>query len=343
MKIGYFISSQKPSGTDSVTALNEQIKLVQYARDQGWDSFFTGQHYLCEEDIQMFQNIPVLSRLKAEAGHMTLGIGVLLINLLNPVFIAETVATMDVIAEGNMAFGVGLGYRDVEFDALGVPKGQRLKRFLDCLDLVKRLWTEDEVSFESDYCVLNKVKLNMRPIQKPYPPIWFAANSDPAVKRAAHLGDTLFINPHATTQTINRQMDIYRSELDSLGKPFPKELPCIKEVFCAKDKKTALEMARPFLEVKYADYARTGQDKALPEDEVSWDNLPFEELMKDRFILGSPEECYEGLLPYLQMGVNHLIIRTSWIGMPYSTTLQSMRLFSEEVVPALKKESEQQT
>ena len=138
-------------------------------------------------------------------------------------------------------------------------------------------------------------------------------------------------------------MDIYRSELDSLGKPFPKELPCIKEVFCAKDKKTALEMARPFLEVKYADYARTGQDKALPEDEVSWDNLPFEELMKDRFILGSPEECYEGLLPYLQMGVNHLIIRTSWIGMPYSTTLQSMRLFSEEVVPALKKESEQQT
>ena len=42
---------------------------------------------------------------------------------------------------------------------------------MDCLDLVKRLWTEDEVSFESDYCVLDKVKLNMRPIQKPYPPI----------------------------------------------------------------------------------------------------------------------------------------------------------------------------
>ena len=99
-------------------------------------------------------------------------------------------------------------------------------------------------------------------------------------------------------------------------------------------------MARPFLELKYADYARTGQDKALPEDEIEWKDLPFEELMKDRFVLGSPEECYEGLLPYLKMGVNHLIIRTSWVGMPYSTTLQSMRLFSEEVVPALKKESE---
>ena len=123
---------------------------------------------------------------------MMLGIGVLLINLHNPVYVAETVATMDVIAGGNMAFGVGLGYRDVEFDAFGVRRGERVKRFVDCLELVKRLWTEESVSFESEHCTLKDVRMNMRPVQKPHPPIWFAANSDPAVKRAAHMGDTAF-------------------------------------------------------------------------------------------------------------------------------------------------------
>ena len=144
-----------------------------------------------------------------------------------------------------MAFGVGLGYRGVEFDAFGVRRGERVKRFTDCLELVKRLWTEEAVSFESEYCRLENARLNMRPVQKPHPPIWFAANSDPAVKRAAHLGDTLFINPHATTRTIERQMSIYREGLAEAGKPFPKELPCMKEVFCAKDRKNGARTRRP--------------------------------------------------------------------------------------------------
>ncbi len=334
MKFGIFLSAQQTLDANLVEAFHSQIDLVRLTRDKGWDSFFTGQHYLSEGNVQHLQNLPFLARLKAEAGDMMLGIGVLLINLHNPVYVAETVATMDVIAEGNMAFGVGLGYRDVEFDAFGVRRGERLKRFVDCLELVKRLWTEESVSFESEYCTLEDVRMNMRPVQKPHPPIWFAANNDPAVKRAAHMGDTLFINPHATTQTIARQMDVYREGLAEAGKPFPEELPCMKEVFCARDRKTALELAGPYLGQKYRDYARWGQDKALPGDETF--EQPFEDLLKDRFVIGSPEDCYDQLKPYKDMGVNHLIIRTHWIGMPASSALESARLISDELMPALK-------
>ena len=79
---------------------------------------------------------------------MTIGLGILLLNLHNPVYTAETVATLDIIARGNFIFGVGLGYRDVEFDAFGVPKGERVKRFEEYLALVQRLWTEESVSYE---------------------------------------------------------------------------------------------------------------------------------------------------------------------------------------------------
>ena len=73
----------------------------------------------------------------------------------------------------------------------------------------------------------------------------------------------------------------------------------------------------------------------MPEDE-SFD-LDFDDLLRDRFVLGSPDECLEQLVPYRDtLGVNHLILRTHWAGMPAETALSSMRLISDELIPALR-------
>ena len=136
--------------------------------------------------------MPFLARLAAEAGEMTGIAGVLLTTLHNPVEVAEAIASVDAIWRGNFVFGVGLGYRDVEFDAFGVPRGHRVRRFEQCLEVVKRLWTEDNVSFENEVCKLSNVTMTCRPVQQPHPPIWFAANNDRAVQRAARLGDSWF-------------------------------------------------------------------------------------------------------------------------------------------------------
>ena len=336
MKVGIFITNQQKLSTDMVSAFNDQVVMLHTARDRGWDSVMSGQHYLNEGDNQQLQIVPFMARMAAEAGDMQVGLGILLLNLHNPVYTAETVASLDVLCRGNFIFGVGLGYRDVEFDAFGVFKGQRVKRFEEYLELVQRLWTEDSVSYDSPECRLDNVRMNIRPVQKPCPPIWFAANNDPAVRRAARMGDSWFINPHAAIDTIRRQMEVYRAELDACGKPFPDELPIVKEVFCAKDRATAIEMAAPYLEGKYKDYATWGQDKVMPGSEDFTQS--FEELAKGRFILGSPEECYEGLRPYWEeFGVNHLLIRTHWAGMPLANALSSMRLISDELLPELRK------
>ena len=336
MKVGLFLTNQQHLGTDMVAALDEQYRMVRHARDNGWDSLFSGQHYLNEGNNQQLQLVPFLARLQAEAGDMTLGLGILLLNLHNPVYVAETVASLDVICRGNFVFGVGLGYRDAEFDAFRVPRGQRVARFEECLSLVKRLWTGEEVTYESEVTRLEGVRMNIRPVQAPHPPIWVAANSDRAVRRAARIGDTWFINPHSTATTIGRQMVLYRQELRRVGKPFPAELPCMKEVFCSTSRERALEMAGPYLSGKYRGYAQWGQDRAMPADE-SFDQS-FEELVQDRFILGSPEDCYEQLRPYWEeLGVNHLVIRTHWAGMPEETSLHSMEMISRELLPELRK------
>ncbi len=336
MKVGLFVTNQQPLDADMVSALGDQIAMVRAARDRGWNSLLSGQHYLNEGNNKQLQTVPFLARLAAEAGEMTIGLGILLLNLHNPVYTAETVASLDIIARGNFIFGVGLGYRDVEFDAFGVPKGERVKRFEEYLALVQRLWSEESVSYEGACCRLDNVRMNIRPAQKPRPPIWMAANSDAAVKRAARLSDAWLINPHATIDTIRRQIAIYRAELEAAGKGAQRELPMIKEVYCAKDRSTALAMAGPYLLAKYRDYAKWGQDKVMPDNEDFSRSL--EELIKGRFILGSPDECYDQLEPYWQeFGVNHIVIRTHWAGMPLSTALASMRLISDELLPALHK------
>jgi alkanesulfonate monooxygenase SsuD/methylene tetrahydromethanopterin reductase-like flavin-dependent oxidoreductase (luciferase family) len=335
MKLGIFVTNQNPLGSDMVSALEDQYVMTRLARDRGWDAVATGQHYL-SEGMSQLQLVPFLARLAAEAGDMTGVAGVLLLSLHNPVEVAECMASLDVIWRGNFVFGVGLGYRDVEFDAFKVPKGQRLRRFEEALQIVTRLWTEDKVSVDTDVCTLDDVTLTCRPVQHPRPPIWIAANNDNAVRRAARLGDAWFVNPHTTVAEIKRQMALYRQELARVGKPAPRVVPMIKEIYCAKDTKTAVEMAGPYLAAKYKAYASWGQDAVLPGGDTF--QQPFESLLRDRFVLGGPEECYAQLRPcWEEVGANFLFLRTQWSGMPLGHALASMRLISDEILPALRR------
>ncbi len=337
MKVGIYLTNQQPLGTDMVSALEEQLLMLRAARDRGWDAVATGQHYLSEGMCQL-QLVPFLSRLAVEAGEMTGIAGVLLPALHHPVDLAEQVASLDVLWRGRFVFGVGLGYRDTEFDAFRIPRGERRRRFEENLTLVKRLWTQDAVSYDGENCRLNQVTMTIRPVQRPHPPIWFAATTDRGVERAAAWGDTWFVGPHATLPTVIRQMALYGGALARLGRATPRDLPILREVFCARDRAAALQTAGPVLTKKYGAYARWGQDGALPAEETF--QRPFDELARDRFILGSPEECFTQLCACgEQAGVNYFLLRTHWSGLPLSAALQSMHLLGDEVLPALRSHS----
>ncbi len=336
MKVGLFITNQNFLDKDMVSALDEQFAMVRLARDRGWDSVFTGQHYLNEGNNKQLQAVPFLARLQAEAGQMTCGLGVLLVPIHNPVYIAETIATLDIICRGNFIFGVGLGYREEEFDAFRVPMKERVKRFIGHLELIKRLWSEESVSHEDASSKLVNVRMNIRPVQRPHPPIWVAANQDVAVKRAARVGDAWMLNPHATLPTLVRQLALFREERKLAKLPPSHAVPCVREIVCARNRKEALDLAAPYLTAKYQAYTQWGQDEAMPGGDSI--NQPLEELIRDRFIIGSPEDCYRQLEPYWkQAQVNHLIFRAHWAGMPLGSALQSMRMISDELLPALRK------
>ena len=329
LRHGLFLNTQLPSEQDPGRFVEELLEQVSFVREARFASVFCGQHFLTEP-FGMLQTVPLLARVAGESGHMSVGAGILLVTLLNPVEVAENVATLDAITGGRSVLGVGLGYRQVENDAFAVPE-RRVATFRDKLDVVRRLLEGEAVTAEGAGYRLEGARLSLLPVQRPRPPIWIAANNDVAVRRAARLGDTWFLNPHVTLDELERQIAIFR---DERGGP-PDELPAIRELCVAATDEEALAIARPYLAPKYEAYVAWGQSEALPPSDTlrrEWEEL----LAGGRFIIGGPETVGSAIRAHRdRLGVTQLVYRVQWPGMPHAEALRTLRLLAEEVLPRL--------
>ena len=333
MKLGLFINSQYVAGESMPDKIRESVEQVKAAREAGFDLICAGQHYLAAP-YQMSTTLPLLARLAAEAGDMEVAATVILVPLHNPVEIAESVATLDAICEGRFIFGIGLGYREEEYAAFGVEPGQRVGRMREALEVMKLLWTEEEVEFHGRYYNVPPVRPATRPVQRPHPPIWVAANGDAAIRRAARWGYPWLVNPHATVSMVAGQLDLYREAMSKAGQPVP-SLPMMRELYVAQDRETAYIESQPYLESKYAAYASWGQDKALPGEESF--TMPYQDLAQDRFLLGSADDVVGEIKRYeSELGVDYMIFRMQWPGMPHRQLLREIEIMGRDVIPRMK-------
>ncbi|MGA3403135.1 MAG: LLM class flavin-dependent oxidoreductase, partial [Acetobacteraceae bacterium] len=173
MKIGMFINTQFPEGDSVAARIPELVEQVRTARDAGFASLLFPHHYLTAP-LQMLQITPLMAYLLREAQGMTVGGNILLLPLLNPVHVAEEAATLDVLSGGNFVLGVGLGYRAGEFDAFGVSLKERAPRFSESIQLMRRLWTEDRVTFEGRFYQVKDHGISLKPVRPGGPPVWVA-------------------------------------------------------------------------------------------------------------------------------------------------------------------------
>ncbi|MGH7344689.1 MAG: LLM class flavin-dependent oxidoreductase, partial [Candidatus Rokuibacteriota bacterium] len=240
-------------------------------------------------------------------------------------------ATLDVIADGRLVFGVGLGYRGVENRALGHDPKDRVGRLVEGLEAVERLWSGEPVDYEGRHFTLRAARISMRPMQSPRPPVWLAANSDAGVRRAARLGDAWLMNPHATLPTLERQLELFRHTRRELGRPPAIETPLIKECYVAPDAAAAFAEAAAYIGPKYSAYRRWEQDKALPPGE-SFD-ASFGQLARERFIIGDPARVVDEIARCRdRLGVTTMIFRVQWPGMDQERVLRSIRLLGQKVL-----------
>ena len=179
-RFGLYLSLQHPAERDPRELVAERLELVRLVRDAGFDSIFAGQHFLVPPDVQMLQPVPMLGRVAAEAGTMTLGTGILITTLLNPVEVAENAATLAAIAPGRFVLGVGAGYRPEEDAAFGIADS-RIRAFEEKLSVIRRLLAGEEVTASGPGYSLEGARLTLQPRERPE--LWVAATAPmPGVK-----------------------------------------------------------------------------------------------------------------------------------------------------------------
>ncbi len=334
LQFGLMIRGQFDAADDMRVRFHELVEQARAASRFGFASLTTGMHY-SSAPLQLFQPMPLLARLAAEAPDLRLNFGAIVLPLHKPLDIAENLASLDVITGGRVIFSAALGYRDVEYLAFGTSAVDRVRRFEENLVAIQRLWTEDSVDMTGSHFELRGASVSVRPLQRPRPPIWIGANADAAVRRAARFGDCWYVNPHNRIDTIVRQVGVYRRALEEQGKAFPAEFPARREVFVARTRAEALRLCAPHLGAKYAAYRSWGQDRAMPAgDGFSAD---FDELARDRFLLGSPEEVAEQILRlHAATGINHLIMSLQWPGMDNDLILETLEMLAGDVFPAVR-------
>ena len=151
-----------------------------------------GCHSMWTIDRIVYDNLEPLTVLAAAAGatqKIRLGTSVLLANLRHPSHVAKIISTLDFISNGRLTVGLGFGSRENDYKAVEIPFEHRGSRAVEQVQLMKRLWTEDNVTHKGRFYNVENLTVGPKPIQKPHPPIWTGGGAEVALKRAGTWAD----------------------------------------------------------------------------------------------------------------------------------------------------------
>jgi probable F420-dependent oxidoreductase len=165
---------------------------------------------------------------------LRLGCAVFVSTLYSPVHLAKSLSTLDQLSRGRIEIGVGTGGKGRPFAAFGVDPERYVARFTEGIALMKALWTEPSVTFDGEFWQLRGAAMEPKPFQKPFPPLWFGANSRTALQRAVRLGTGFFGAGSAPTAQFADQVQIVRGALAEAGRPAA-DFPIAKRVYIAVD------------------------------------------------------------------------------------------------------------
>ena len=181
-----------------------------------------------------FAPLEAMTYAAACTSRLRLGCVVFVTPLHTPVHLAKSLSTLDQLSLGRLEVGIGTGGKARPFAAFGISQDRYVARFTEGLALMKALWTEPRVTFDGEFWQLKDAAMEPKPAQKPHPPIWFGANTEPALRRAVRLGDGFFGAGSSPTASFAGQVQIVRQALAEAGRERG-SFPIAKRIYIAVD------------------------------------------------------------------------------------------------------------
>jgi len=313
----------------------DQIKReAQLAERLGFDGCYFTEHH--QQPAIPASPLTLAAATAAVTDRLQIGTAIIVLPLYHPLHVAEDAATIDRLSGGRFVLGVGLGYQAVDFDAFDVPVRQRVSLMEESAEIIRRLWTEDRVSFAGKRFRLANIHLEPRPVQNPHPPIWIAGGSDESIKRAARLGDAWITDPIIPLGGMKGLAALYRDLCQRRGRTG--RIVVMRETLIAETHEEAERELVPSLLATYRYYWKTGAFNPALDPWVkeiqSTSELTLDRV-KDRLLIGSPADIAAQIQRWREeVGVDDFIlIFQPRRGRAHEDTDRALRLFAEGVLP----------
>lgn len=345
MKFGLFFLCEQPPWQPQRTAYHDALDQAVYADALGFDAVWIAEHHFSEYGI--VPDVAVLAAALAQrVKRMRIGTAVSILPFIHPIRAAESFAMVDLLSDGRLDLGVGRGYQPTEFAGFGLAMDDSRQRFDESLEIIRRAWTEDSVTYDGRFYQVRDVRVRPKPVQKPHPPIWVAAVSPESFERAARNGYRFLSAPSITPPALMAQSyDKYRRVwLEAGHSPTELEIPALHFTYVGASEPRARREPEQCVMWYFQTFARLiaseRPDEVSPEYRFyakarqHLEGVDYGRLYEDVLLFGDIERVADRI-KFLrdELGVTYLLTWMNFGGLEGELARDSLRRFAEKVIP----------
>jgi natural product biosynthesis luciferase-like monooxygenase protein len=326
-----------------VQRYRDTLEQASHAEALGFESVWPVEQHFDPELSILPSPLLLLAALAERTRNLRLGIAIILLPLSHPVRIAEEIATLDVLSNGRVEFGVGRGSLPEHFKGFGVSQSESRERFLEALDLIRQAWTNERISHRGRFFQVGEVAVVPKPVQQPYPPIRVAANSPDTFEMMGQLGLPIFVASQVNPfPRIREYLPIYRAARAAAGHPADgaDDVTVLMPTYVAEGRaQVRQEMEHSVLRWLQSVTARYQDRDAGPplmrERLERVRRMTYEQACETMGVFDTPEGCIERLQRFREeFKMGRLICWFNQGGLvPHAQVMRSMELFAAKVMP----------
>lgn len=292
--------------------IEEVVQYAQEAEKLGFDSLFTADTQFIRVKGTFLETFTVLSMLASVTKKVKLGSGVIVLPLRDPVITSKAAASLDFLSKGRVILGIGGGIYRREFTSLGVDYERRWDKTEEGIEILRKLWTAEKVSYKGKYHQFDNARIGPPPYRGKIP-IWIGGAMEHVLQRTAKIGDGWIASGHNNGP---KELKASWKKIQSYAKKYkrdPEKLTFAHNVFThvSSSYEASLKETKSFFQELYGG--------SLPKE------------IGERTIIGSPEDCLERVRLRVEAGIEHMIFM-----FPFNS-LEKLRKFGKQVMPLLKK------
>jgi len=344
MKFGLHYQLPCSGSQSPVQRYRDTLDQAIYAEALGFESVWPVEQHFNPNLSILPSPLLMLAALAERTRTLRLGIAIVLLPLSHPIRVAEEIATLDVLSNGRVEFGIGRGSIPTHFTGFGLHQAESRERMLESLEIILQAWTSERLSFQGKFYQINDLSIVPKPVQQPHPPIRVAANSVDTFELMGQLGYPIFVAAQVNPfHKIREYLPLYRQARKAAGHPDHggEDVTLLTPLYVGNDPaqiRQELELSiKSFLQAVATLYASAGSllEGRIKEVLERVRRMTYEQMCKVMAVFDTPDACVERLKGFQQeFGMGRVICWFNPGGMvPHQQVMRSMELFAAKVMP----------